>query len=50
MEGLEPHAVGNYIKNYKLSGLSGLEMKHSTAQELKENLILSKNLKYLKSL
>ncbi len=29
MEGLEPHAVGNYIRNYKLKGLAGLEMKYS---------------------
>jgi transposase len=35
MEGLEPHAVGNYIKNYILNGLSGLEMKHSTGANRK---------------
>ena len=29
MEGLEPHAVGNYIKKYTENGLEGLEMKHS---------------------
>ena len=29
MEALEPHAVGNYIRNYKLKGLAGLEMKYS---------------------
>ena len=27
MEGLDPHAVGNYIKNYKLNGLAGLKPK-----------------------
>ncbi|WP_346930159.1 hypothetical protein [Clostridium sp.] len=37
MEGLEPHAVGNYIKNYKLNGLAGLEMKHSTGAKRKFN-------------
>lgn len=30
MESLELYAVGNYIKNYKLNGLAGLEMKKST--------------------
>lgn len=30
MQGLEPHAVGNYIRDYKLNGLAGVEMKYST--------------------
>lgn len=37
MEGLGPHAVGNYIKNYKLNGLSGLDMKYSTGAKRKIN-------------
>lgn len=51
MEGLEPHAVGNYIRNYKLNGLTGLKMKHipgakrkfSTEQEHKIFEIVTKN-------
>lgn len=35
MEGLEPHAVGNYIRNYKLNGLTGLKMKHIPGAERK---------------
>jgi len=35
MEGLEPHAVGKYIKDYKAKGLVGLEMKHSTGAKRK---------------
>ena len=35
MEGLEPHAVGSYIKNYKLNGLAGLEIKKSTGAKRK---------------
>jgi transposase len=38
MEGLEPHAVGNYIKNYKLNGLAGLEIKHSNGAKRKFNV------------
>jgi transposase len=37
MEGLEPHAVGTYIKNYNKSGLSGLEMKFSPGAKRKLN-------------
>jgi transposase len=37
MEALERHAVGNYIKNYMLNGLSGLEMKYSTGAKRKLN-------------
>lgn len=37
MEGIGPHAVGNYIKNYKLHGLAGLEMKYSTGAKRKIN-------------
>ncbi|AJA48425.1 transposase [Clostridium pasteurianum DSM 525 = ATCC 6013] len=35
MEGLEIHAVGRYIKNYKSKGLVGLEMEHSTGTKRK---------------
>lgn len=35
MEGLEPHAVGNYIKKYIEKGLEGLEMKHSPGAKRK---------------
>lgn len=35
MEGLEQHAVGNYIKNYKSKGLAGLEMKRSPGAKRK---------------
>lgn len=38
MEGLEPHAVGNYIKNYTSNGLAGLEMKKSTGAKRKFNI------------
>ena len=38
MEDLEPHAVGNYIKNYKLNGLAGLEIKHSNGAKRKFNI------------
>ena len=37
MEGLESHAVGNYIKNYKVNGLIGLEMKYSPGAKRKLN-------------
>ena len=30
MVSLEQHAVGDYIKNYKVNGLAGLVMKHGT--------------------
>jgi transposase len=30
MVSLEQHAVGDYIRNYKANGLTGLEMKHNT--------------------
>ena len=33
MEGLEAHAVGNYIKNYNKSGLLGLEIKFSSGSK-----------------
>jgi transposase len=38
MEGLKAHAVGNYIKNYKLNGLAGLEIKHSNGAKRKFNI------------
>lgn len=34
---LGPHTVGDYIRNYKASGLVGLEMKHSTGAPRKLN-------------
>lgn len=34
---LEAHTVGDYIRNYKANGLSGLEMKHSTGAPRKLN-------------
>lgn len=37
LECLEEHAVGKYIKSYKVTGLSGLEMAHNT--EAKPKLI-----------
>jgi transposase len=37
MEGLEPHAVGNYIKSYKLNGLEGLGMNYSPGAPSKLN-------------
>lgn len=37
MEGLEPHAVGKYMKNCKSKGLVGLEIKHSTGAKIKLN-------------
>lgn len=51
MDGLEAHAVGNYIRNYKLNGLTGLKMKpipgakrkFSTEQEHKIFEIVTKN-------
>lgn len=37
MENLDEHTVGIYIKNYKLSGLTGLKMGHSTGAKRKIN-------------
>ena len=37
MVSLEQHAVGDYIRNYKANGLTGLEMKHSTGAPRKLN-------------
>lgn len=38
IEDLEPHTVGNYIKNYKLNGLASLEIKHSNGAKRKFNI------------
>jgi transposase len=45
MISLEQHTVGDYVRNYKANGLSGLVMKHSTGAPRKlskeqERLIL----------
>lgn len=37
MENLDEHTVGIYIKNYKLNGLAGLNMGHSTGATRKIN-------------
>ena len=37
LECLEEHAVGKYIKSYKVTGLSGLEMAHNTEAKPKLN-------------
>ena len=37
MVSLEPHTVGDYIRNYKSKGLTGLEMHYSTGAPRKLN-------------
>lgn len=37
MVSLEQHAVGDYIRNYNIKGVSGLVMKHSTGARRKLN-------------
>lgn len=37
MEGLGPHAVGDYIRNFKKNGLNGLDMKYSPGAPRKLN-------------
>ncbi len=39
MEDVESHAGVNYIKNYELSGLAGVEMKYSPGLNLIEGLL-----------
>ena len=44
MEGLEAHAVGNYMNNYNKSGLLGLEMKFSPGAKRRLNSEQENNL------
>lgn len=37
IQDLEPHAVGNYIRNYKAKGLAGLDMRYSPGKPRKLN-------------
>lgn len=37
IQDLDPHAVGNYIRNYKSKGLAGLDMRYSPGKPRKLN-------------